>query len=53
MIKLYANPYDITAHGWYFSTAEDFEKKFKKHLPVEDVHEFRFRGTRWVTDYNG
>jgi antirestriction protein len=36
MIKLYANPYDITAHGWYFSTAEDFEKKFKKHLPVEE-----------------
>ena len=36
MLKLYANPYDITARGWYFSTEEDFEKKFKQRLPVEE-----------------
>ena len=36
MLKLYASPYDITAHGWYFSSEEEFEKKFKKHLPVEE-----------------
>lgn len=33
---LYANPYDISASGWYFHDAEDFDRKFKKHLPVEE-----------------
>ena len=35
-IVLYANPYDITANGFYFSSAEEFDKKFKKRLPVEE-----------------
>jgi len=33
---LYANPYDITAKGWYFHDADDFDRKFKAHLPVEE-----------------
>lgn len=35
-LRLYANPYDISARGWYFTSLEDFEQKFKKHLPVEE-----------------
>ena len=35
-IKLYANPYDTSARGWYFDSSEDFDKKYKKHLPVEE-----------------
>ena len=35
-IVLYANPYDITAGGFYFTSAEEFEKKFRARLPVEE-----------------
>lgn len=35
-IVLYANPYDISATGFYFSSAEQFEEKFARHLPVEE-----------------
>ena len=41
-ISLYANPYDISARGWYFSDDEDFAKKYKKHLPVEEY------GIEWI-----
>ncbi|MBW2672229.1 MAG: antirestriction protein ArdA [Deltaproteobacteria bacterium] len=33
---LYANPYDITAGGFYFRSAEQFEAKFRARLPVEE-----------------
>lgn len=36
MTKLYANPYDISARGWYFGSLDEWETKFKKHLPVEE-----------------
>ena len=35
-LKLYANPYAFDAKGWYFSSADEWEEKFKKHLPVEE-----------------
>jgi hypothetical protein len=35
-LSLFANPYDITASGFYFSSAADFEAKFESHLPVEE-----------------
>lgn len=35
-ITMHATPYDITARGWYFNDADDFDKKFNKHLPVEE-----------------
>lgn len=35
-IKLYANPYAFDAKGWYFSSEDEYEKKFEKHLPVEE-----------------
>ncbi|MBF0381318.1 MAG: hypothetical protein HQL69_09890 [Magnetococcales bacterium] len=41
MTKLYAQPYDITANGFYFSSAEEFETKQKTArndfgVPVEE-----------------
>lgn len=33
---LYANPYDTGAKGWYFKSLADFERQYKKHLPVEE-----------------
>lgn len=36
MTTLYANPYDITATGFYFDSLEDFETKYAKHQPVEE-----------------
>jgi antirestriction protein len=35
-IRLYANPYDTSAKGWYFKSVEEFEKKYERHLPVEE-----------------
>lgn len=35
-VKLHAQPYDVSARGWYFTSAEDWNKKFKSHLPVEE-----------------
>ncbi len=38
---LYANPYDTSATGFQFDSFDDFEKKFKDRLPVEE-YEFDF-----------
>ena len=35
-LVFHATPYDITARGFYFKDADDFERKYKKHLPVEE-----------------
>lgn len=35
-MQLYANPYDTSANGFYFESAEDFDEKFQAHLPVEE-----------------
>lgn len=35
-VQLYANPYDTSARGFYFSSAAEFEKQYKAHLPVEE-----------------
>lgn len=35
-LSLYANPYDISAKGWYFDSLKEWEKKFKQHAPVEE-----------------
>jgi len=35
-MQLYANPYDISARGFYFESAEEFDEKYEKHLPVEE-----------------
>jgi antirestriction protein len=35
-MQLYANPYDTSANGFYFESAEDFEEKFNANLPVEE-----------------
>lgn len=35
-IVMYANPYAYDARGWYFKDFEDFERKYDKHLPVEE-----------------
>jgi antirestriction protein len=35
-LTLYANPYDISARGWYFKSAEEFDRKFAAHQPVEE-----------------
>lgn len=35
-IRLYANPYDVSAYGFYFSTPKQFAKEYKKRLPVEE-----------------
>lgn len=41
MTKLFAQPYDISAHGFYFETAEEYNEKVNKLLnsygqPVEE-----------------
>ena len=41
MTRLYAQPYDITAHGFYFETADEYNDKARKlrnsyGLPVEE-----------------
>jgi len=36
LFMMYAQPYSPSATGWYFKDIEDFEKKYKKHLPVEE-----------------
>ncbi len=46
MIKLHAQPYDISANGFYFETAEEFQTKFKDNKndygdPVEE-YEIQF-----------
>lgn len=35
-LQLFANPYDISAHGFYFSTIEEFDLLYKKNFPVEE-----------------
>ncbi len=35
-LVLYANPYAYDAHGFYFRSADEYEKAFDKHLPVEE-----------------
>lgn len=35
-IRIFANPYDITAHGFYFSNMADFESLYSSQLPVEE-----------------
>lgn len=35
-VRLFANPYDISAQGFYFSSAEDFEFQYENHLPTEE-----------------
>lgn len=35
-MQLYANPYDTSARGFYFSSFEQFEEEFEKRLPVEE-----------------
>ena len=35
-MKFHAQPYDITAKGFYFDTYEEWEEKYKAHLPVEE-----------------
>ena len=35
-LVFYANPYAYDARGFYFSTAQEYERKYKKHLPVEE-----------------
>lgn len=35
-MQLYANPYDTSASGFYFGSAEEFEEEFQKRLPVEE-----------------
>lgn len=35
-MRLYANPYDTSVHGFHFSSAEEFEEEFQKRLPVEE-----------------
>jgi len=40
-ISLHAQPYDISANGWYFKSASDWVKKFQSHLPVEE-YEIQF-----------
>jgi hypothetical protein len=35
-MQLYANPYDTSADGFYFGSAEEFEEKFNANLPVEE-----------------
>jgi len=49
-IQLYANPYDISAKGWYFKDADDFDAKYKKHLPVEEYEIEFIDGTREEAD---
>lgn len=36
MTTLHATAYDITAPGFYFESEEEFNKKYDKHLPVEE-----------------
>ena len=35
-LVLYANPYEYGASGFYFRSAEEYEKAFDKHRPVEE-----------------
>jgi hypothetical protein len=35
-VRLFANPYDITAKGFYFSSIEDFTSQYEDHLPTEE-----------------
>lgn len=35
-VRLFANPYDISAQGFYFSSPEDFESQYEGHLPTEE-----------------
>lgn len=36
MTQLYANPYDTSASGFYFESAEEFRTKYEEHLPTEE-----------------
>ena len=36
MTTLYANPYDISAQGFYFKSFEEFQEKYDANLPVEE-----------------
>lgn len=40
-LTLYAQPYDISAHGWYFKSAEEWDEKYEAHEPVEE-YEIQF-----------
>lgn len=35
-VVLYAQPYAFDAKGWQFSSADEFDKLYKAHLPVEE-----------------
>lgn len=35
-LQLVATPYNISAPFWYFSSAEEFDEKYAKYLPVEE-----------------
>ncbi|KKL18917.1 hypothetical protein LCGC14_2470730 [marine sediment metagenome] len=45
-MKLYANPYDTSAEGFYFSTLEEFEDKYDANLPVEEYEIDFIEGTK-------
>ena len=36
MLNLYANPYSCDATGFYFTSMDEFEAEYEKHLPVEE-----------------
>ena len=36
MAVICANPYDLDAAYFYFSSSEEFDRKYKAHLPVEE-----------------
>lgn len=35
-MQFYAQPYDTSTHGFYFSTKEEFDEKYAQRLPVEE-----------------
>jgi len=36
MAVLFANPYDLDACGFYFSSSDEYYEKYDAHLPVEE-----------------
>lgn len=45
-MQLYANPYDTSAEGFYFSTLEEFEEKYEANLPIEEYEIDFINGTK-------
>jgi hypothetical protein len=46
-MRLYANPYDMSATGFFFETIEEYEEQYKAHAPVEEYEIDFIGGEDW------